>query len=40
LNHYNILSAYEVNNETSTNGTYVTLVFYHMIRFRKILVKK
>jgi hypothetical protein len=38
--HYNILSAYEVKNETSTNGTYVSLVFYHTVRSRKILVKK
>jgi hypothetical protein len=26
--HYNILSAYEVKDETSTNSTYVSLVFY------------
>jgi hypothetical protein len=36
--HYNILSAYEVKDETSTSGTY--LVFYHTVRSRKILVKK
>jgi hypothetical protein len=38
--HYNILSAYEVKDETSTNRIYVSLVFYHIIRSRKILVKK
>jgi hypothetical protein len=38
--HYNILSAYEVKDETSTDSAYVSLVFYHMVRFRKILVKK
>jgi hypothetical protein len=38
--HYNILSAYEVKDETSTNSTYVSLVFYHTVRSRKILVKK
>jgi hypothetical protein len=38
--HYNILSAYEVKDETSTNSTYVSLVFYRMVRSRKILVKK
>jgi hypothetical protein len=37
---YNILSAYEVKDETSTSRTYVSLVFYHTIRSRKILVKK
>jgi hypothetical protein len=36
---YNILSAYEVKDETSTISTYVSLVFYHMVRSRKILVK-
>jgi hypothetical protein len=30
--HYNILSAYEVKDETFTNNTYVSLVFYRMIR--------
>jgi hypothetical protein len=30
--HYNILSAYEVKDETSTSSTYVSLVFYHTIR--------
>jgi hypothetical protein len=38
--HYNILSAYEVKNETSTSRTYVSLVFYHTVRSKKILVKK
>jgi hypothetical protein len=38
--HYNILNAYEVKDETSTSRTYVSLVFYHMVRSRKILVKK
>jgi hypothetical protein len=38
--HYNILSAYEVKDETSTSRTYVSLVFYHTVRSRKILVKK
>jgi hypothetical protein len=38
--HYNILSAYEVKDETSTSSTYVSLVFYHTVRSRKILVKK
>jgi hypothetical protein len=38
--HYNILSAYEVKDETSTNSTYVSLVFYGTVRSRKILVKK
>jgi hypothetical protein len=38
--HYNILNAYEVKDETSTNRTYVSLVFYHTIRSRKIFVKK
>jgi hypothetical protein len=38
--HYNILSAYEVKDETSTSRTYVSLVFYHMVGSRKILVKK
>jgi hypothetical protein len=38
--HYNILSAYEVKDETFTNSTYVSLVFYCMVRSRKILVKK
>jgi hypothetical protein len=37
--HYNILSAYEVQDETSTSSTYVSLVFYCTIRSRKILVK-
>jgi hypothetical protein len=38
--HYNILSAYEVKDKTSTNRTYVSLVFYHTIRSKKIHVKK
>jgi hypothetical protein len=38
--HYNILSAYEVKDESSTSRTYVSLVFYHTVRSRKILVKK
>jgi hypothetical protein len=38
--HYNILSAYEVKDETSTSCIYVSLVFYHTVRSRKILVKK
>jgi hypothetical protein len=38
--HYNILSAYELKDETSTSSTYVSLEFYCMDRSRKILVKK
>jgi hypothetical protein len=38
--HYNILSAYEVKDETSTSRTYISLVFYYTVRSRKILVKK
>jgi hypothetical protein len=38
--HYNILSAYEVKDETSTSSTYVSLVFYCIVRSRKVLVKK
>jgi hypothetical protein len=38
--HYNILSAYEIKDETSTSSTYVSLVFYCMVRSKKILVKK
>jgi hypothetical protein len=38
--HYNILSAYEVKDETSTSRTYISLVVYHMVRSKKILVKK
>jgi hypothetical protein len=38
--HYNILSAYEVKDETSTSRTYVSLVFYCIVRSKKILVKK
>jgi hypothetical protein len=37
---YNILSAYEVKDKTSTNSTYVSLVFYCIVRSKKILVKK
>jgi hypothetical protein len=39
LSYNNILSAYEVKDETSTNRTYVSLVFDHTVRSRKILVK-
>jgi hypothetical protein len=38
--HYNILSASEVKDETSTYSTYVRLVFYCMVRSKKILAKK
>jgi hypothetical protein len=38
--HYNILSNYEVKDETSTNSTYVSLVFYCVVRSRKILIKE
>jgi hypothetical protein len=38
--HYNILSAYEVKDETSTNSTYVSLVFYRTIRFTKNTCQK
>jgi hypothetical protein len=38
--HYNILSAFEVKDETSTSSTYVSLVFHNTIRSKKILVKK
>jgi hypothetical protein len=34
--YYNILSAYEVKDETSTSSTYVSLIFYCMVRSRKI----
>jgi hypothetical protein len=37
--HYNILSAYEVNDETSTSSTYVSLVLHCTVRSSKILVK-
>jgi hypothetical protein len=37
--YYNILSAYEVKDENSISSTYVSLVFYHTIRSREILVK-
>jgi hypothetical protein len=30
--HYNILSAYEIKDKTSTSSTYVSLVFYRTIR--------
>jgi hypothetical protein len=38
--HYNILSAYEVKDETSTCSIYISLVFYPTVRSKKILVKK
>jgi hypothetical protein len=38
--HYNILSAYGIKDETSTTSTYGSLVFYRMVRSRKILIKK
>jgi hypothetical protein len=38
--YYNILSAYEVKDETSTSSTYVSLVFYRIVRSRKIFAKK
>jgi hypothetical protein len=38
--HYNIRSAYEIKDETSTSRTYISLVFYHSVKSRKILVKK
>jgi hypothetical protein len=38
--HYNILSASEVKDETSTSSTQVSLVLYLMVRSRKIIVKK
>jgi hypothetical protein len=31
---------FEVKDENSTYRTYVSLVFYHMVRFKKILIKK
>jgi hypothetical protein len=37
---YNILRAYEVKDETFTSRTYVSLIFYHTVRSKKILVKK
>jgi hypothetical protein len=37
--HYNILSDYEVKDETSTSSTYVSLIFYCVVRSSKILVK-
>jgi hypothetical protein len=33
--HYNILSAYELKDETSINSTYESLVFYHRDRSKK-----
>jgi hypothetical protein len=36
----NILSAYEVKDETSTNKTYVSLVFYNTVRSKKYLSKR
>ena len=38
--HYNILSAYEVKDETSNSSMYISLVFYCTVRSRKILVKR
>jgi hypothetical protein len=38
--HDNILSAYEVKDKTSSSSTYVSLIFYSMVRSRKVLVKK
>jgi hypothetical protein len=38
--HYNILSAYEVKDETSISSPFASLVFYHLVRSRKILVIK
>jgi hypothetical protein len=38
--HYNILSGYEVKDDTSTSSTYVSLVFYCTVRSTKVLVKK
>jgi hypothetical protein len=38
--HYYILSAYEVKDETSTSSTYVSLVFYRMVRSKKNTYQK
>jgi hypothetical protein len=38
--HHNTLSAYEVKDETSTNSTYVSLVFYCMVRSSKNTCQK
>jgi hypothetical protein len=38
--HYNILSAYEVKDETSTSSTYVSLVFYYIVRSSKNTCQK
>jgi hypothetical protein len=38
--HYNILNAYEVKDETSASSTYISLVFYRTVRSKKILIKK
>jgi hypothetical protein len=38
--HYNILSASEVKDETSISSTYVSLVFYCTVRSKKIIIKK
>jgi hypothetical protein len=38
--HYNILSASEVKDETSTSSAYVSLVFYHILRSRKKYLSK
>jgi hypothetical protein len=37
---FNILSAYEVKDETFTSRTYICLIFYHTVISIKILVKK
>jgi hypothetical protein len=37
--HYNILSAYKVKDETSTSNTYVSLVFYRTVRSRNTCQK-
>jgi hypothetical protein len=38
--HYNILSAYEVKDETFSDSIFVSLVFYHMVRSKKTLLGK
>jgi hypothetical protein len=38
--HYNILSAYEIKDETSASSTYISLVFYCMVRSRKNTCQK
>jgi hypothetical protein len=37
--HYNILSAYEVKDETSISSTYVSFVFYCMLYLEKYISK-